>query len=73
MANVCKGICSQYKALGFKGKHKYVQGQKRCAMCEIFLYYEGIRCPCCGVKLRITPKGNKQRKEMQIKKKYVWQ
>jgi len=72
MANVCKGICVGYKALGYTGRHRYENGQKRCTVCEEFLKYLGIRCPCCSVKLRTTPRGNKARKEIHDKRKCVW-
>ena len=47
--NVCKGICIEYKAIGYKGRHRYDDGQKRCPICEEFLKYLGVRCPCCSV------------------------
>lgn len=68
MANVCKGICVQYKALGYKGKHRYEDGQKRCPICEEFIKWDGVRCPCCCVILRITPKDSKARQRMIQKK-----
>jgi len=72
MANVCKGTCVKFKALGYEGRHRYENGQKMCPVCEIFLIWEGIRCPCCTVKLRITPRGNKARKEIHEKRNAVW-
>lgn len=72
MTNVCKGVCIKYKAVGYKGKHRYNIGQKRCPVCEEFLKYLGIRCPCCSVKLRTTPRGNKARKEIQSERNCVW-
>ncbi len=73
MASVCKGICNRYKAIGYKGRHRYEDGQKRCPVCEEFLKYLGVRCPCCSVKLRTTPRGNKARKEIHEKRNCVWQ
>ena len=72
MANVCKGICIRYKALGYTGRHRYDKGQKLCPVCEEFLKYLGIRCPCCSVKLRTTPRGNRARKEIHDKRNCVW-
>ncbi|MBT8174000.1 MAG: hypothetical protein KJN83_08140 [Nitrosopumilus sp.] len=69
---MCKGVCIKYKAVGYKGKHRYNIGQKRCPVCEEFLKYLGIRCPCCSVKLRTTPRGNKARKEIQSERNCVW-
>lgn len=72
MANVCKGVCIKYKAVGYKGRHRYDIGQKRCPVCEEFLKYLGVRCPCCSVKLRTTPRGNRARKEIHDKRNCVW-
>lgn len=57
---VCKGICMRHRAqkppsaLG-----RYASGQKRCQVCEIFLNWEGIWCPCCGYRVRTRPRGQK--------------
>ena len=50
----CKDKCRNYdpQALG-----KYADGFKRCSVCEVFLKFEGRYCPCCGVMLRVSPKG----------------
>ncbi len=72
MGNSCKGICPKYRAIGYKGKHRYENGQKLCSVCSEFLTYPGMRCPCCSVKLRSTPRGNKARKEIHEKRNYVW-
>ena len=43
----CKGICIHHKASG-----RYICGQKRCQICEIFIKCNGVWCPCYGYKLR---------------------
>ena len=58
----CKGICPRYKASGSPANGRYSSNQKRCKECEIFLFWTGIRCPCCGLKLRTKPR-NKLYKE----------
>jgi len=72
MVNMCKGICIRYKAIGYTGRYRYDDGQKLCPVCEEFLNYLGIRCPCCSVKLRTTPRGNRARKEIHDKRNCVW-
>lgn len=49
----CKGICYKHKGKkeGSTNIH-YVQGQKRCTECAIFIIWDSIYCPCCGYKLR---------------------
>jgi len=43
----CKGICVSYKATG-----RYCDNQKRCTVCNVFISWNGSRCPCCGLPLR---------------------
>jgi len=53
----CKGICSRYKAVGLAGSRgRYRNGQKRCMPCEVFMDFDGLFCPCCGMKLRSKPR-----------------
>jgi len=70
--NTCRGICTKFKAIGYKGRNRYENGQKRCPVCSEFLTWDGFRCPCCSVKLRSTPRGNKARKEIHGKRNCVW-
>ncbi|MEE8132290.1 MAG: hypothetical protein V3T40_01795 [Nitrososphaerales archaeon] len=58
---LCKGLCQKYKAKKPYGISRYADEQKRCQICEIFIHYAGVRCPCCGYKLRVTPRGTKYR------------
>jgi len=46
-----KGICTKYKAIASAHSFRYLSGQKRCRVCEIFLDWKGLRCPCCRSKL----------------------
>jgi hypothetical protein len=48
----CKGICIRYKA----DSNNYANGQKRCQICDLFMQWDGIFCPCCGYKLRNRPR-----------------
>ena len=42
---VCKGICSGHKAIRPSNGQRYLIGQKRCQVCQIFIAWEGIFCP----------------------------
>ena len=55
----CKGICSRYKAQKPVGTGRYASGQRRCQICEIFINWEGLWCPCCGYRLRTKPRNLK--------------
>lgn len=55
----CKGACIRYKAQKPSCTGRYAIGQKRCQICEIFIAYEGLWCPCCGYRLRTKPRNLK--------------
>jgi hypothetical protein len=64
--NPCNGICTRHKAIKpFGGR--YVEGQKRCTQCQIFIWWDGIFCVCCGNKLRtkVRNKSQQLRKKME--------
>jgi hypothetical protein len=52
----CKGICIRHKAQKPVGSGRYATGQKRCQICEIFIKWDGLWCPCCGCRLRTGPR-----------------
>jgi len=65
---VCKGICARHKALKPVGIGRYSTGQKRCQICEIFLKWDGLWCPCCGYRLRTRPRNLKFKTELRARK-----
>lgn len=60
---VCKGICHRYIVRLDPSKGRYQSGQKRCQVCSLYLIWSGIRCPCCGTRLR-----NKARRPLAARK-----
>jgi hypothetical protein len=58
----CKEICKRYKSQHLLSGGLYRHGIKRCQICEIYIKWEGLWCPCCGYKLRTKPR-NKKYKE----------
>jgi hypothetical protein len=63
----CKGVCHHHKstALG-KAILKYLDGNVRCQVCDIFLNRSGTVqkptgtfCICCGNRVRTKPRSNK--------------
>ncbi len=58
----CKEICIFHKAKS-NGKDRYSNNQKRCQICEIFIKWEGLWCPCCGYMLRTHPRNSKSHKK----------
>lgn len=56
----CRGICIRYKVRKPPFRQgRYVTGQKRCQICETFLEWNGLRCPCCSYRLRLKPRNMK--------------
>ena len=51
---ICKGICVRHKV-----SSRYSIGHKRCKVCELFIKWDGLWCPCCGYKLRTRPRSFK--------------
>ncbi len=66
----CKDLCMQYKASRPIGKSRYGSGQKRCQICEVFIQWEGFFCPCCGCRLRSTPRNRQWKARLSEKKRY---
>ena len=64
---VCKGICVRHKAIKPVGIGRYSTGQKRCQMCEIFIKWDGLWCPCCGYRLRTRPRNSKFKAELRAR------
>jgi hypothetical protein len=59
----CKGICIRHKA-----SYRYANGNRRCQVCEIFIKWDGLSCPCCGYKLRNGARSFKFKAKLRIKK-----
>ena len=63
----CKGICIRHKAQKPVGSGRYASGQKRCQICEIFIKWDGLWCPCCGYRLRKKPRNLKYKAKLRAK------
>lgn len=64
----CKGICTRHKPKGSIIGGRYSKGNKRCQICDIFIQWEGLRCPCCGVQLRGSPRNKKYKAKFRESK-----
>src|SRR5512133_2268555 len=65
----CKGICIRHKAQKPVGSGRYSMGQKRCQICELFIRWEGLWCPCCGYRLRTKTRKLKYKAKMRARNK----
>ena len=62
----CVGICVRYKASG-----RYDLGHKRCKRCDLFIKWDGLRCPCCRYKLRTKRRNFKFKAELREQQKAI--
>jgi hypothetical protein len=65
----CKGICLRHKAQKPVGSGRYAAGQRRCQICEIFIKWDGLWCPCCGYRLRTKPRNLKYKAKLRATNK----
>jgi len=68
----CKGVCDRYKAKKPVGIGRYTSGQQRCQTCEIFLNFNGDRCPCCNTLLRGSPRQLKYKEKFHTSVKETY-
>ena len=61
---VCKGICSRHRAMRPSTGKRYLIGQKRCQVCQIFINWQSFWCPCCGYRLRTKPRIKKHTEQL---------
>ena len=55
----CTGICVKYKSPNQAVASMYRLNKKLCRHCDnIVLEFDGIKCPCCGFKMRLGPREN---------------
>lgn len=45
----------------------------RCRVCEVFMLWEGIFCPCCGYKVSRRPRSSDNMDKYREIKQYVYQ
>lgn len=63
MTNICKGICTREIYFPKKVVRNIKNsGYKRCSKCMMCLMTEETYCPCCRVRMKISPNNNQARK-----------
>ena len=62
---VCRNLCERLYSKIIVGTSKYEGGKKYCRRCEIYFLHDGLFCPCCGMKLRLSPTGKKDRERLR--------
>jgi len=66
----CREICKRYKSnLNLRNGSYYLNWENcRCSICNIFIKWEGIYCPCCGYRLRRRPRAREAAVKCQVKR-----
>ena len=64
---VCRNICQTIHTKIEVGQEMYFAGKKYCRRCEIFLYHNGMFCPCCGMQLRLSPARKRDKERIRRK------
>ena len=54
-----------------KASCRYATGSERCQVCEIFVKWDGLSCPCCGYKSRIGPRNMKFKAKLRMKQEEI--
>ena len=53
----CKGECrTTFKQSLGKTTFRYMEGQKRCGVCDVYFRWAGSKCPCCSAVLHVRPR-----------------
>jgi hypothetical protein len=55
----CIGISSRHKVIRLSTGNGYLIGQKGCQVCQVFIYWQGLFCSCCGCRLRNKTRNGK--------------
>ncbi len=63
MSCTCSGKCIPYKAIMPSHRGRYESGQKRCNSCNLYIFWDGHFCPCCGIRLRTSPRNSKHKQK----------
>jgi DNA-directed RNA polymerase subunit RPC12/RpoP len=61
----------RHKAQKPTGIGRYVIGQKRCQICEIFIKWDGLWCPRCGYRLCTKPRNLRYKERLREKTRRI--
>jgi hypothetical protein len=64
MRMACRNLCESFYSK-IVGKSKYHGGKKYCRRCEVYFLHDGLFCPCCGMRLRVSPVNKRDRNRLR--------
>jgi len=62
----CKGICIRHEAVRPPDGYRYSNGQKCCRVCGLFMNWDGVNCPCCGMTLSTNQHRSKYKRRYRL-------
>ena len=65
---IYRGICIRYKAHKPTYSSRYANGKKHCRLCNLFIKWDELWCPCWGYKLRTKPRHSKYKAKLREQK-----
>lgn len=68
MKRACHGICDRFKSTKPNNTGLYINGHKRCNICEIYIKTIENKCPCCNNILRNRPRNGRYKEPFR---KYI--
>jgi len=61
----CRNLCERFNSRYTVGGSHYTNGKKYCRRCEVYILYDGIFCPCCGMALRTSPTSKRDKEKLR--------
>jgi len=68
--SICKNIIcksDEYSPLKYV-RNAAQKGYRRCSKCCVYLKYQGIFCPCCGNRMKVSPHNHLARQRYREEK-----
>ena len=60
----CRNLYERLYSKIIVGKSHYGDGKEYCRRCEIYLFLDGVFCPCCGMALRTSPTNTRDKERL---------
>jgi predicted amidophosphoribosyltransferase len=61
----CRNLCERLDSKITVGESRYGLGKKYCRRCEVHFLHDGSFCPCCGMRLRLSPTNRKDKQKLR--------
>jgi hypothetical protein len=62
---VCRNLCERLGTEISVGSSCYRTGGRYCRRCEVYFYCNDFFCPCCGMRLRLSPTTKKGKERLR--------